>query len=378
MPRVERKREGKGNMMTPWEFSETELWRYGENDVEIFHVFGSCAHKNRVFVFAEARYGDGSDAFCDHDIVMRRSFDGGRNFEKTVTLLKGNGRICYANGIPLFDPARERLFLFYSHNIENCRTDNFVMHSDDFGKSWSEPMSLHHCFSDLPVPLPFHLAGPGHGIVLRKEPYRGRLLMPFWHRREVSLPSAERGYCVSVLYSDDGGVNWKNSPYFARELCSNESIVTETKNGLLMLMRTRSAQPQIAESDDGGVTWHTVLPSRVPPARCCALGMISEFEDERIGDLVLISHVSDPEKRRDMEICISQDGGKTFPHRFPLKKGDAMPGYSDLSLILDRDEALPTVGLLHCRNNHVLFSRISLQTLTDGRLDGTSRRVWLK
>ena len=74
--------------------------------------------------------------------------------------------------------------------------------------------------------------------------------------------------------------------------------------------------------------------------------------------------------RRDMEIRISYDGGKSFPDFFSLMQGDAMPGYSDMCII-DEDE--PLIGFLHCRNNHVLFSRISLQTLTGGRYDNTSR-----
>ena len=80
--------------------------------------------------------------------------------------------------------------------------------------------------------------------------------------------------------------------------------------------------------------------------------MIS-FPDHR--QTVLLSRVSRPEKecRRDMEICISHDGGKTFPTHFALPQGDATPGYSDLCA-LDSD----TVGLLHCHEGRVLFPRI--------------------
>ena len=88
---------------------------------------------------------------------------------------------------------------------------------------------------------------------------------------------------------------------------------------------------------------------------------------------MLLSRIGDPEKRLDMEMRISLDGGVSFTDTFKLMAGDAMPGYSDLCVI---EEEQPVIGLLHCRNNHVMFSRISLQTLTGGKYDNTSRNCW--
>ena len=73
--------------MTKWEYTETELWRYGENDFSICHVFACTAVGETVLVFAEARRGDGSDADCPHAIVLKRSRDGGRSFPEELTVL---------------------------------------------------------------------------------------------------------------------------------------------------------------------------------------------------------------------------------------------------------------------------------------------------
>ena len=105
------------------------------------------------------------------------------------------------------------------------------------------------------------------------------------------------------------------------------------------------------------------------------MGAISLSAKDGYGDMVLLSRVSHETKRMDMEVCISLDGGVSFSDTFQLMVGDAMPGYSDLCII---EEAEPVVGLLHCRNNHVLFSRISLQTLTGGKYENTSRNCWLQ
>lgn len=41
--------------MSNWEYTETELWRYGQGDISIFHVFGVTAHQHTVLTFTEAR-----------------------------------------------------------------------------------------------------------------------------------------------------------------------------------------------------------------------------------------------------------------------------------------------------------------------------------
>ncbi len=78
--------------MSKWEYTETEIWRHGDNHISLFHVFGLIAVKNVVLVFAEAREGDGGDAHGLHDIWMRRSEDGlsGRT-GRLVALSGANG-----------------------------------------------------------------------------------------------------------------------------------------------------------------------------------------------------------------------------------------------------------------------------------------------
>ena len=101
----------------------------------------------------------------------------------------------------------------------------------------------------------------------------------------------------------------------------------------------------------------------LPPAFACQAGLVSLPRFEKSGKTVLLSRISRPEKecRRDMEICISCDNGNTFPARYPLPTGDVRPGYSDLCVLDDGQ----TVGLLHCHEGAVLFSRIAVRSLTD-------------
>ena len=357
--------------MTRWEYTETELWRYGEGDISIYHVFGTVAVGNTVLAFAEARHSNASDGNCLHDIAMRKSIDGGRTFFESVDILPANEKYCYTNPVPVYDEDTGKLFLFYSENIGNTRTVNYVMNSDDLGESWSPACNITDIFD-----TPFNLAGPGHGIQLKSGEHKGRLMMQFWHRSKgVEAPAEERGYCMSLLYSDDHGDTWNHSEHFGSDVMANESRLVETKKCLIWHARTKEKHQCISRSYDGGKSWSSFEACPLPPAKNCDVGLIGLQDKEGYDDMVLMARITTIDTRGNIRIEISYDGGESFADGFDLMRGDAMPGYNDLCIINDGENPL---GLLHCRNNHVLFSRISMQTLTGGKYDNTSRSVWLK
>lgn len=360
-----------------WEYTETELWRHGQENVSLFHVFGLMAVGQTVLAFSEARNGNAGDAGCTHDLWMRKSTDGGRTFAESAVLLSGAAGGCWTNPVPVYDEAGGKLFLFVSDNAGNCRTNNYILSSDDLGESWSQPEKINHLLETGEHPLPFHLAGPGHGIQLKRGAHAGRLIMPFWHRRYgVETPAAQRGYCISLLMSDDHGATWRHTNPMGERCMANETRMVETQEGLLWIVRPGGGNPCRYEcrSVDGGESWSAPVPQAVGPANNCDAGAVSLSGKAGWEDMTLVSRVSAVERRWNMEILISTDGGRTFPERFCAPPGDAMPGYSDLCVLHEEE---PVVGWLHCRNNHVLFSRISLQTLTGGRYEQTGRKVWL-
>ena len=361
--------------MSKWEYTESEIWRFGMGEASILHVFGLISEGDRVAAFAEARHGNGGDAGCPHDIWMRRSRDGGRSFEENICLCSGEGGRVWTNPVPVYDSRSKRLFLFYSDNPDNQRTENFLIFSDDWGDTWSSPRRINACLETGEAPPPFHLAGPGHGLQLTGGERAGRLIVPFWHRQwGPDRPAGERGYCISALYSDDHGENWHSTAYIGRDCLANESRIVETREGLLWIIRPVQPCRYACRSLDGGATWTLPAPMPLGPANNCDAGAAGLRGKEEWGDMVLVSRVSALKRRENMEILISLDGGGTFVERMAMPAGDAVPGYSDLCVIGEKE---PVVGLLHCRNNHVLFSRISLQTLTGGKYENTGRKVWL-
>lgn len=350
--------------MTNWEYTETELWRYNQGDISIMHVFSTVAFESTVIAFCEARYGEGSDADDAHDIYMKKSTDGGKTFGENRVLLDSHGKICYVNPTPLYDRINGRLFLFYAINLGNIKTENFYIYSDDGGESWSQPCDITEILQKSG--MQFSIFGPGHAIQLKN----GRLLVQLWHRKHgIEVEAQKRGYCVSLLYSDDCGKSWHHNGYFGQNCTANESRITETADYLLWNVRSLEPHRFVAKSYDGGISWSEFEKADISLAKRCDASTVCLND----GKTVLFSHISQLDARRDMEILISVDGGKTYTDSFKLMQGDAMPGYSDMCVIDD-----VTVGLLHARNNHVLFSRISLETLSGGRYDGVTRNVWLK
>lgn len=363
--------------MSKWEYTETELWRHGEGEVTLYHVFGLISFGHTVLAFAEARYGRGDDAGEAHDIVMRRSEDGGRSFEPSVTLISGEGRHCYTNPTPVYEVASGKLFLFYCDNIGNSHTENFVVASSDGGHGWTQPQSLSDELNSFSAPLTFHLFGPGHGIQLRGGAFDGRLLMPVWHRKAVDAPLEQREYCASLIMSDDNGETWRQMAPFTGRICrANESRIAQTADGSLLWMLRPAVIPcrWSCRSVDGGETWTEPTPMSDGPAANCDAGLIGLSCGNGYEDTVVLSRISRLDRRENMELLFSRDGGRTFTGRMSLPPGDAIPGYSDLTVLAEEE---PVLGLLHCRYNHVLFSRVSVQALTAGAYEKTKRNVWL-
>jgi len=360
--------------MSRWEYCETELWRHGEGKFSLYHCFGAAAIGSVVLVFAEAREGTAEDAGCPHDIILSRSTDGGKTFGSPTSILSGANGHCWTNPTVIHDEQTKRTFMLVADNHENLYTDNYILFSDDCGLTWSEPVQMNHWLEPNEKGFRFHLPGPGHGIQLKKGPYAGRLLVNFWHRYEITKPSQERCYCSTKLYSDDHGLTWHQTGFFGEKEGLGEVREVELRDGRLIYVARGFGTRYLSESTDGGETWSD--PRSLPAANTisCDGGAVGVCGHQGYEDMVLVSRVSEGAHRWNMEILISLDGGHTFPDKMSLPVGDAMPGYSDLCVI---EEEEPIIGLIHCRYNHVLFSRISLQTLTAGRYEHTSRNVWL-
>eukprot|EP01046_Picozoa_sp_COSAG06_P000442 COSAG06_NODE_12_length_35417_cov_270.698992_24_plen_491_part_00 len=205
----------------------TELFSAGDGSCAAFRIPALVAiGGNTLLAFAECRKWTCKD-YGRHDLVMRRSTDGGRTFLGLQTLLEPNshwpdcnqtelpgvpndseGGTCFG-GCAVWDPtavADNRtgaVWVFFGRSTSSCpmsrqgghRVDLWALKSTDAGISFSPPQNMTAVCS---TPYGGGVTGSGgHGVQLRDS---GELMVPLYG----CGPDGGQGLCVSA----DMGATW--------------------------------------------------------------------------------------------------------------------------------------------------------------------------
>ncbi|WP_026875035.1 exo-alpha-sialidase [Jiangella gansuensis] len=361
------------------EFHESLVFQAGDDDLEVFHVFGlTTTVAGSVLAFAEARI-TAHDA-DPHHLAVRRSRDGGRTWEPLRYARRSDGVQSFVNPTPVVDRASGRIHLFHSECFRDPgntggspdRSRFYVVTSDDDGETWSDPVELTHLFDGDPHEQTLHMPGPGHGIQLAD----GRLVLQVWHRRAIAFPVAQRRYGVTVIISDDGGATWQAGggvPLDGAYPLNEARLIERPDGSLVVLGRYASGgtHPRIVSvSTDRGMTWSPpVLDASARPVNAIDTGLVrlpGQGSDDT--SRIVFSRVDSP-TRRNMTVSISYDEGMTWPYSRVLTEGPA--SYSDTVALPDGK-----VGVLYGREHapgvttsfsrDVVFAVFDLAWLTSG------------
>lgn len=352
-------------------FSETTLWDSAVDPLASYHVHALAAlPDDTVLACTEGRYEN-----CDagpHDLLLRRSTDGGATWTPSQTLVAAVNGECWANPTFVVDRGAGigggTVFLFYNWCVRlpentSCSADSstmYVISSTDSGATWSEPRELTALFEHFPYNWAMHGPGPGHGIQLDS----GRLLLTVSHRTIITgVPTSERNYGASTMYSDDHGRTWRSGgavPMGPDYPTVGEARLVQRADGtILMNCRAGSGSNwsrSVSVSEDGGLTWSV---PRLDDGAWLFNGVdagLIRFTGGRRGSRdvsrVLLSRPDAP-MRWNMTVSVSYDEGYSFRYSRVVNPGRSF--YSDLARLSDG-----TIVLLYgC----------------DGDLDGTPRRV---
>ncbi|MFC3196847.1 sialidase family protein [Parapedobacter deserti] len=222
------------------------------------------AQNGDLLLFAEGRSNPRSAAeriaqqtmpAGDTDIIMRRSTSQGTSWEESISVIAGQGS-GQTYGFPQVVTTTDgRVVLHYSQLPGHMQSDNYVFDasqqrvyqvvSTDNGQTWSAPIEI---TAQLVTDAGYLRSGPGHGIELRSEAFRNRLVMPLVYG----------GRQVRAALSDDGGQSWRLSSPIAGNNRLSGAIVELDDSRLMMVLGHSNTTPRsrlVAYSSDGGETW---------------------------------------------------------------------------------------------------------------------------
>jgi len=328
--------------------------------------------KGTILAFAEGREGR-SDA-GDIDLVMKRSADNGKTWSEQAIVWDDAGNTC-GNPCPVVDESTGRIILFMTwnpgHDGKGSLTDEemeaairaerrpYMCYSDDDGLTWSEPVDMTEVCKA--ADWGWYATGPGVGIQLKSEKYKGRLIIPANHNYALDqlrhrVIRGEQGRGAHVLISDDGGETWRISESIIPGC--NESQVVELSDGRLMMnMRSYNGLPcrAVAYSEDGGETWSEVYHSYQLPDEQVQASFIKYGEYGK-DSMYLFSNPGNPWDRKFMTIKASFDECRTWSNEKLVYAGES--AYSCMAVLPNGNIGLLFEGGKSFRHETVSFVSI--------------------
>jgi len=309
---------------------QTVVFRSGADGYHTYRIPAMVVStKDTVLAFCEGRKEGLSDHGNIH-LMLKRSVDHGEMWGEMQLVWKEEGpgkKVTVGNPCAVVDEETGTIWLAFCRNNERV----FVTHSDDDGLTWAKPREITES-----VKAPewrWYATGPGSGIQLQRDQWKGRLVIPCDHAHV--WPRRDQPYYSHVFYSDDHGKTWHLGGTVGDAV--NECAVAELDDGTLLLnMRTWDSHREraTARSVDGGVTWSEVQYDPELPGPQCQASMIRmpRREDEE-GTWVLFANPAHRASRIKMTVRLSRDGGRSWPVAKLLHGGPS--SYSSLAVAKD-------------------------------------------
>ncbi len=366
---------------------KTNLFTAGTAGYATYRIPGMVAtSKGTLLAYCEARKSLQGD-WGAIDIMMRRSTDGGKTWEKqrkivnvegkvtqnSVALeqnLAKEGEITINNPVAITDRQTDAVHFLYCVEYARC----YYMRSDDDGRTFTESVDVTKTFEKFRDEYDWKVlaTGPGHGIQLKN----GRLLVPVWLSTGTG-GHAHRPSCVSVIYSDDNGKTWRGGQIVVAHpnpVNPSETVAVQLNDGRVMFNIRHESKPRlrgVCISPDGATTWSKMIFHEQLPEPVC-MGSIIRLSEKPVHKrnriLFANPHNPDDRQRKNVTVKLSYDEGKTWPVARSIESG--ISGYSDLAVGPDGFAYCfyerGSVDDSHYRPAHLTVACFNLEWLTDG------------
>jgi sialidase-1 len=341
------------------ELTQTPIFTSGQDGYHTYRIPSLLVSgKGTLLAFCEGRKKSRSDT-GDIDLLLRRSFDGGKTWQMTQRVWDDGANTC-GNACPIVERSSGTIWLLMTHNLGQDTEASIVegksqgtrtvwaAKSSDEGATWSKPVEI-----TRGVKRPdwtWYATGPGIGIQLKS----GRLVIPCDNK--VAVSKARQSH---VIYSDDRGETWKLGGVVGPNC--NESQVVELSDGSLLLnMRSYQANNRrmVATSRDGGLTWSKPAEDEALVEPVCQASILRVSGEK---SCIVFSNPAST-KREKMTVRVSYNEGKTWPVARVLHAGPA--AYSCLAALPDG-----AVACLYERGDKHPYEIITLARFSLGWLE---------
>lgn len=344
-----------------------DLFLRGQGGVDTYRIPAlGVTNEGTILAVVDARRDDPSDVPGDIDVVLRRSVDGGSTWEEPRFITDiDNGA---GDSSILVDGRTGRVFVFFVyapagvsfHNSQPGTNDSddpdtlhaYVTHSDDDGRTWSEPRDLNPRIKEPSWAALF--ASSGHGI----QTSTGRLVQPYVIRDGDDVIRAFNAY------SDDGGETWQAGSL--TEGVADENKAVELSDGRIMqnIRRNNAGMRYVALSEDGGATLGPLReePALIDPGVNADIIRLAPDNTGPRSRWLLFSNPAHESQRVDLTVRLSRDDGGTWPVERLLHEGPS--GYSAMAVLTDG-----TVGVLYERGEDTAFDMITFAKFHLGWLE---------
>lgn len=259
-----------------------------------------------------AWYSGGMFEPCiDNYNLMVKSDDGGKTWSKPLVVIETDKKRKMRNiDIELWITEENELWIMwvmspYYDTSEKASIKNFKPF--DFHKEFNG-VTVMVCKNPDAEELVFEEPRYMCKGFLRNKPIKisdGRIIAPAydWDNEEYYM----------IRISSDNGKTFKDvkTGKKPQNKVYDESMVYEYDGVLHLLARTNLGYYAKTDSFDGGKTWTETEEFEKAPSTRMYIGVLKS------GAVAYVRNVSD-EKRNGMKICLSRDGGKTFPYELVL------------------------------------------------------------
>lgn len=385
------------------EFSRFDLFEAGQGGYASYRIPGIVVTKRGVLLaYCEARRTGRGD-WDAIDILLRRSTDGGRTWDRQrkIAQVAGTQRnpaaarerssnpdeLTYNNPMAIADRRNGVVHFIFCLEYSRC----FYMRSDDDGSTFSQPVEITSAFEGFRKEYDWKViaTGPGHGIQLRN----GRLVVPVWLSTSTGS-NAHHPSDNAVIYSDDNGRTWKAGGFVGRnspELVNpSEAALIELADGRVMFnSRSESTQHRrmVSYSRNGATGWTQPAFHEQLLEPICMASMVRLSGKPRRNRILFanpdnlsveqgVQRPGRSRSRKNLSIKLSYDEGATWPVNKSIETG--WSGYSDLAVGPDGtifcffESVRPGANLF--RECTLTLARLDIEWLTDGKDAWESRK----